>query len=62
MAVYSKEFKVKKLIKLSKSNELFINKVMAINSDFTISYIINLALYNLQKTYFKKLVDKKNCL
>lgn len=55
MAVYSKDFKIKKLIKLSKNNELFINKVMSINSDFTISYIINLALYNLQKTYFKKI-------
>ena len=51
MAIYSNFYKIKKLIKLSKNNNDFINKLILLNDDFTASYIINIALENLQKKY-----------
>lgn len=53
MATYSKNYKIPKKIKLSINNNNFINKLILLNDDFTASYIINIALENLQKKYIK---------
>lgn len=53
--IYSKDYTIKRLIKLSKKNDDFIKYLQLKNEDLTISHIINISL----QLYYNKLTYKQ---
>lgn len=53
--IYSKDYTIKRLIKLSKQNDYFIKYLQLKNEDLTISHIINISL----QLYYNKLTYKQ---
>lgn len=53
--IYSKDYTIKRLIKLSKKNDDFIKYLQLKNEDLTISHIINISL----QLYYNKLTYRQ---